>query len=295
MDIERGKALWVDIPEMEWSVRPANIKQFHLSVSTVWEYPSVRGPHRLKWKGTNLAVANWVFWSEGLYLTPCAQEACALYDRHTASSSSIRRSYILTVPSPKLARKTIEEPASETMDVTGLSALVSMSYTRISIQPKHSYHECTDHDWHFGVCVPDSYNSRITTGQHNPTVLLPVEYHTGSTLQRNCFAESAERANHLYGTTAKVGVVIAVQAGNSIGYTNGCSEMYPSESGFKRTSSCEDNAADIFVDEVKRGDAAPFRVAIEELGKFLPMHPIIDTSNTKSSDSGCTKSSTART
>ena len=46
-----------------------------------------------------------------------------------ASSSSNRRSNILTVPFPKLVRKTVDEaPSSHFIDVTGLSELVSRSY-----------------------------------------------------------------------------------------------------------------------------------------------------------------------
>ena len=44
-----------------------------------------------------------------------------------------------------------------------------------------------------------------------------------------------------------------------------------------RNCTGEDDATELLIDEMQRGDAAPYRIAIEELRDLLTVKPIIDT------------------
>ena len=117
----------------------------------------------------------------------------------------------------------------------------------------------TNHELRLSMGIPYPDDFGVATDEQVATVLLPCSNHARPTPHAQYLVEATERADHLHGSCADSRVIISEKADNSI------------------SRSCQDHAAYILVDKMKRCNAGTTRIAIVELCQASSGCPIIDT------------------
>lgn len=162
MHIERRQSMWMHIPRLQCLFTSPDVPKLHLTIHS--------GLHvNVCWHASKTITYDpdkKCPLSKGCHLTFCTHDTWSLYSRTTASSSSIRRSKTLMTPSAKLARNVDVDASSETIAVTGLSELVSISLRKDGSERttwKIYRMEYAYHDLALGVRIPDADHAGIAS------------------------------------------------------------------------------------------------------------------------------------